>query len=188
MEMCGNSNSRRVHWSQSAAASSFVISGRSFCDGQAARCHTEALLLKWNSLIPTGINKFLTLLLSLSQVEKPLLSLYWSPKNQVSLSPIVFTICTHDTDNMTHLHVDLQKTQTTSPRSTYLVKELFASGAGQDGKLQLSIHGCYSNIYLPEKKLMLRLGRTLSVLCHLGKPPRAAMSEGNCNHCACSRR
>lgn len=49
---------------------------------------------------------------------------------------------------------------------TYLVKELFASGAGQDGKLQLSIHGRDPNIYLPEKKLTLRFRRSLSVLCH----------------------
>lgn len=34
----------------------------------------------------------LTLLLSFSQVEKPLLSWYCSPKNQVSLSPMVLTI------------------------------------------------------------------------------------------------
>lgn len=33
--------------------------------------------------------------------------------------------------------------------AVYLVKELFASRAGQDGKLQLSIHGCNADIYLP---------------------------------------
>lgn len=69
----------------------------------AAFSHTvtdETLLLKWISFSPAGINRLLTLLLSLSHVEKPLLSLYWSPKNQVSLSPIVFTIYTQDTDNM----------------------------------------------------------------------------------------
>lgn len=62
----------------------------------------------------------------------------------------------------------LADTQTQPSRSTYLVKEVFASGAGQDGKLQLSIHGCYSNIYLPEggKKWTLRFRRTLPVLCH----------------------
>lgn len=78
----------------------------------AAFSHTvtdETLLLKWISFSPADINKLLTLLLSLSQVEKPLLSLYWSPKNQVSLSPIVFTIYTHDTDNMTRSHIDLRK-------------------------------------------------------------------------------
>lgn len=36
--MCGNSNSRKQHWPQSAAASSFVISVKRFCDGQGARC------------------------------------------------------------------------------------------------------------------------------------------------------
>lgn len=67
----------------------------------------ETLILKWFPFSPVGINTFLTLLLSLSQVEKPLLSLYWSPKNQVSLSPIVFTIYTHDTNNMTGSHIYL---------------------------------------------------------------------------------
>lgn len=78
----------------------------------AAFSHTvtdETLLLKWISFSPAGINKLLTLLLSLSQVEKPLLSLYWSPKNQVSLSPIVFTIYAHNMDNMTRSHIDLRK-------------------------------------------------------------------------------
>lgn len=96
-------------------------------------------------------NNLLTLLLSLSQVEKPLLSLYWSPKNQVSLSPIVFTIYTHDKDSTTRSHVYPQRRRRQSLTETYLIKELFASGAGQDGKLQLSIHGCHSNIYLSEK-------------------------------------
>lgn len=78
----------------------------------AAFSHTatdETLLLKWISFGPAGINQLLTLLLSLSQVEKPLLSLYWSPKNQVSLSPIVFTIYTHYKDNMTRSLIDLRK-------------------------------------------------------------------------------
>lgn len=69
----------------------------------------ETLPPNWISFSPAGKDKLLTLLFSLSQVEKPLLSLYWSPKNQVSLSPIVFTIYAHDTDNMTCLHSDLRK-------------------------------------------------------------------------------
>lgn len=38
----------------------------------------------------------------------------------------------------------------------YLVKKLFASCAGQDGKLQLCIHGCNSDIYLPEKNTLTK--------------------------------
>lgn len=109
------------------------------------------------------MNTLLTLLLSLSQVEKPLLSLYWSPKNQVSLSPMVFTIYTHTTHTTQHTHLAEDK-QTLLPRRAYLVKELFAGGAGQDGELQLSVHGCYANIYLPEKRLTLKFRRTLGAL------------------------
>lgn len=117
----------------------------------------ETLILKWFSFSPAGMNTLLTLLLSLSQVEKPLLSLYWSPKNQVSLSPMVFTIYTQTT----HLAADKQ---TLLPWLAYLVKELFAGGAGQDGELQLRVHGCYANIYLPEKRLTLKFRRTLGAL------------------------
>lgn len=78
-------------------------------------------------------------------MEKPLLSLYWSPKNQVSLSPMVFTIYTQTTHSAAHK-------ERLPPGSAYLVEELFAGGAGQDGELQLRVHGCYANIDLPEKK------------------------------------
>lgn len=47
----------------------------------------------------------------------------------------------------------------------YLVEELFASCAGQDGKLQLSIHGCNPDIYLSEKTLTLRYSGKRSRLC-----------------------
>lgn len=60
---------------------------------------------------------------------------------------------THTTQH-THLAEDKQ---TLPLRWAYLVKELFAGGAGQDGELQLSVHGCYANIYLPEKRLTLKL-------------------------------
>lgn len=63
-------------------------------------------------------------------------------------------------------HTFIHRRRRQSLTETYLIKELFASGAGQDGKLQLSIHGCHSNIYLSEKTLTLKLRRTLSVLCH----------------------
>lgn len=117
----------------------------------------ETLIPKWFSFSPAGMNTLLTLLLSLSQVEKPLLSLYWSPKNQVSLSPMVFTIYTQTA------HLAVVK-QTLPPRSAYLVEELFAGGAGQDGELQLRVHGCNANIYLPEKRLTLKFRRTLGAL------------------------
>ena len=37
-------------------------------------------------------------------------------------------------------------------KASYLVKQLFTGCAGQNGKLQLCIHGCNSDIYLPERK------------------------------------
>lgn len=43
---------------------------------------------------------------------------------------------------------------------SYLVEELFACCVGLDGKLQLSVHGCNSDIYLPGgKTLMVRYRR-----------------------------
>lgn len=48
----------------------------------------------------------------------------------------------------------------------YLVKKLSTGCAGQDGKLQLSIHGCNSDIYLPEKALTLRYRRKRSLAVH----------------------
>lgn len=77
----------------------------------------------------------------------------------------------HGNRRQNHLLVPVSSS-VLSFRTLYLIEQLFASGAGQDGKLQLSIHGCDANIYLPEKTHTLRW-RNKSSLCVTGKASRS---------------
>lgn len=124
--------------------------------------------LKWISFSPVGINELLTLLLSLSQVEKPLLSLYWSPKNQVSLSPIVFTIYAHDTDNMTRSHLDLRKHRSRRHARHTWSKSCLPVVLGRMANSS-SASMVVTRTFICQRgkrKWTLRFRRTLSVLCH----------------------
>ncbi|OON90415.1 MAG: hypothetical protein ATN33_03035 [Epulopiscium sp. Nele67-Bin001] len=75
----------------------------------------------------------------------------------------------------------------------YLVKKLFARCAGQDGKLQFSIHGCDSDIYLPEKahtetreEKSPAVHSSVSLDKHQGVMQSNNWVKKNCNHFVCS--
>lgn len=158
------SQRRREQWQKTA------ISVRSFNDGEGSRCLWSRSNW-WNSdpkMVSIWSSRHKHIPHPLVEFEpggETFAVLVLEPKEPGLPQPdsLYYLHTWHEQHHgLAHLSVDRQ---TPPSRSTYLVKELFASGAGQDGKLQLSIHRGYPNIYLPEKTLTLRFRRTLCALC-----------------------
>lgn len=129
-----------------------------------------------NVLLDTRVLKF-TFLLSFSHVSSPFESTNCSPKNQISLRPMVLTTYSK------YIHCEGSEVYSRTPYTMYnylnptfmgistgirsekrkgiqaewllyLIEELLSRGAWLDGKLQLGIHGEHTYIDLNTQKML----------------------------------